>query len=139
MKPHILTHEAASSHMRPPPQTGLLPPLSAVSHPPAHLRLSHLPACVPRRLAAPSPQIRPIVQRSVCIQRIVWLEPDDNSTRVVCPRWKQAFARQLPFFLDTGPFASFYHPCVESQIGLNHPCKNVTAQGCRESLISALG
>lgn len=84
--------------------------------------------------------IRPIVQRSVCIHRIRWLESEeDGVSAALCPRWRFTFARQLPFFLDTGPFAHLYYACIESQLMNTHPCKNTSSQGCRTRLVDALG
>ena len=80
---------------------------------------------------------RPILARSMCIQRVRSLK------RGACPRFRQIFPRivggnLLPHYFDDGPRAAEYD-CLREVMPADHPCKPLSRRDCREAFVLALG
>ena len=68
----------------------------------------------------------------------------DDAVGVTCPRWRDVFVRNLPFYLDVGRFSRvragefFYPTCIEKELAPTHPCKGKTATECRRRFMVAV-
>ena len=82
--------------------------------------------------------VRPLIARSMCIQRLRWLSSREREP-TLCPRWTQTFLRDLPAFFDSGPARRYFDACVRSRLEPSHPCRNGSAQFCRETYVDAFG